>query len=187
MKSMRNEILGIFLFFLVIFTLVTYSPADPSVHHVGTSGAVHNFFGLMGAYIAGIFIGLFGIGAFWVPVLLMLASIQFFKERSAQTLMLIAAGGLILTVVTGSLFAIYGQSYEILGSRYSAGGMIGYPLRTLLLNYSNATGATVILAVFFIIGFILTTGVSFLGVLRNFGRMAVLALTRIKGVYANFR
>ena len=190
MKSMRNEILGIFLFFLVIFTLVsliTYSPADPSVHHVGTSGAVHNFFGLMGAYIAGIFIGLFGIGAFWVPVLLMLASIQFFKERSAQALMLIAGGGLILTVVTGSLFAIYGQSYEILGSRYSAGGMIGYPLRTLLLNYSNATGATVILAVFFIIGFILTTGVSFLGVLRNFGRMAVLALTRIKGVYANFR
>ena len=190
MKSMRNEILGIFLFFLVIFTLVslvTYSPADPSVHHVGTSGAVHNFFGLMGAYIAGIFIGLFGIGALWIPVLLMLASIQFFKERSAQALMLIAGGGLILTVVTGSLFAIYGQSYEILGSRYSAGGMIGYPLRTLLLNYSNATGATVILAVFFIIGFILTTGVSFLGVLRNFGRMAVLALTRIKGVYANFR
>ncbi|MDZ7832379.1 MAG: DNA translocase FtsK 4TM domain-containing protein [Desulfobacterales bacterium] len=190
MKSMRNEILGIFLFFLVIFTLislVTYSPADPSVHHVGTSGSVHNFFGLMGAHIAGIFVGLFGVGAFWIPVLLMLACIEFFKERSAQALLLIAGGGLILTVVTGSLFAIYGESYEIFGSRYAAGGMIGHPVRTMLLAYSNATGATVILAVFFIIGFILTTGVSFLGVLRNFGRMVGMAFTRIQGIFANFR
>ncbi|MFP4533583.1 MAG: DNA translocase FtsK [Desulfobacterales bacterium] len=187
---MRNEILGIFLFFLVIFTLislVTYSPADPSVHHVGTSGAVNNFFGLMGAHIAGIFVGLFGVGAFWIPVLLMLACIQFFKERSAQALLLIGGGGLILTVVTGSLFAIYDESYLIFGSRYAAGGMIGHPVRTLLLAYSNATGATVILAVFFIIGFILTTGVSFLGVLRNFGRMAVMAFTRIQGIFVNFR
>src|SRR6056297_1637462 len=167
---MRNEILGIFLFFLVIFTLIsllTYSPADPSIHHVGTSGGVDNFFGLIGAYLSGILIGLFGVGAFWIPVLLLLASIQSFKDRSPRALMLIGGGGLMLVVVTGGLFAIYGDSYEVLGSTYTAGGMIGHPLRTLLLTYSNATGGTAILLVFFIIGFTLTTGVSFVAVLKN--------------------
>ncbi len=190
MKSMRNEILGIFLFFLVIFTLIsllTYSPVDPSVHHVGTSGAAHNFFGLIGAYLSGILIGLFGLGAFWIPVLLLLASIQFFKDRSAKSLMLIAGGGLILVVVTGGLFAIYGDSYEMFGRTYTAGGMIGHPLRTLLLTYSNTTGGTVILLVFFIIGFILTTGVSFLAILKNCGKIAVMVLNRLKCFIADFK
>src|SRR6056297_1007111 len=187
---MRNEILGIFLFFLVIFTLIsllTYSPADPSIHHVGTSGGVDNFFGLIGAYLSGILIGLFGVGAFWIPVLLLLASIQFFKDRSPRALMLIGGGGLMLVVVTGGLFAIYGDSYEVLGSTYTAGGMIGHPLRTLLLTYSNTTGGTVILLVFFIIGFILTTGVSFLAVLKNGWKFLVSGVHRLKGGAANLK
>jgi len=190
LKSMRNEILGIFLFFLVIFTLIsllTYSPADPSIHHVGTSGGVDNFFGLIGAYLSGILIGLFGVGAFWIPVLLLLASIQFFKDRSPRALMLIGGGGLMLVVVTGGLFAIYGDSYEVLGSTYTAGGMIGHPLRTLLLTYSNTTGGTVILLVFFIIGFILTTGVSFLAVLKNGWKFLVSGVHRLKGGAANLK
>ena len=190
MKSMRNEILGIILFFLVVFTLislVTYSPADPSIHHVGTSGAVHNFFGLIGAYLSGILIGLFGIGALWIPVMLLLASIQFFKDRSARALTQVTGGGLILTIVTGGLFAIYGESYAIFGSDYAAGGMIGHPLRTLLLTYSNATGGTAILLVFFIIGFILTTGVSFVAVLKNCGKISVMALNQVQGGYISFR
>ncbi|MFO7972821.1 MAG: DNA translocase FtsK 4TM domain-containing protein, partial [Desulfobacterales bacterium] len=38
---MRKEIIGISLFFLVIFTLISllsYSPADPSINHATSSG-----------------------------------------------------------------------------------------------------------------------------------------------------
>ena len=41
---MRKEIIGILLFFLVIFTLISllsYHHADPSIHNVGAAGPVH--------------------------------------------------------------------------------------------------------------------------------------------------
>ncbi|MDH3344494.1 MAG: DNA translocase FtsK 4TM domain-containing protein, partial [Desulfobacteraceae bacterium] len=72
---MRKEIIGILLFFLVIFTLISllsYSPADPSINNARAAGQIHNFFGLFGAHLAGILIGLFGLGSFWVPILLLL-------------------------------------------------------------------------------------------------------------------
>ena len=75
---MRKEIYGIILFFQVIFTLISlisYSPLDPSINHVGAAGPVHNLFGFVGAQVAGLLIALFGLGALWIPLLLLLASI----------------------------------------------------------------------------------------------------------------
>ena len=76
---MRKEIIGILLFFLVIFSLislVSYSPNDPSIHHAKATGTIHNSFGPIGAQVSGLLIGLFGLGAFWIPVLLLFLSIQ---------------------------------------------------------------------------------------------------------------
>ena len=67
---MRKEIIGILLFFLVIFSLislVSYSPADPSILHAKAAGPIHNQFGSVGAHVAGLFIGFFGLGAFCIP------------------------------------------------------------------------------------------------------------------------
>lgn len=160
---MRKEIIGILLFFLVIFTLVSlmsYSPDDPSIHHAGAIGPVENFFGLFGAHLAGFLVGLFGVGAFWLPVLFFITSIEFFRNRSTQKMILNGIGGLMLIAATGSLFCLYQNSYLILGRAYSAGGMIGYPIKAFLLKYSNWTGAAVILIFFLLIGFILSTDVS---------------------------
>ena len=63
-EHMRKEIFGICLFFLVIFTLISllsFSPADPSIHHAREAGRIHNLFGLVGAHLAGILIGFFAI------------------------------------------------------------------------------------------------------------------------------
>jgi DNA segregation ATPase FtsK/SpoIIIE, S-DNA-T family len=160
---MRKEIIGILLFFLVVFTLISllsYSPEDPSIHHIGSTGRVENFFGLFGAHLAGLLIGLFGVGAFWIPVLFFIASVEFFRNQPSQKVLLNSAGGFILVVATGSLFALYQDAYLILGRMYSAGGMIGHPIKAFLMKYSNWTGATVILILFLSIGFILSTDVS---------------------------
>jgi S-DNA-T family DNA segregation ATPase FtsK/SpoIIIE len=183
MKSMRNEIAGIILLFLVVLTMVslmTYSPSDPSIHHAGAVGSPENFFGLLGAYMAGALIGLFGLGAFWIPVLLLIGCMQFFWEQPRRRMATTAGGGLLLTVATGSLLAVYSTAYEIFGASYSAGGMLGHPLRSLLLAYSNATGATAILAVCLVIGFILTTGLSLVGILKNIYRFFLFFLGRLK-------
>nr|MBC8463464.1 DNA translocase FtsK 4TM domain-containing protein [Deltaproteobacteria bacterium] len=160
---MRKEIFGILLFFLVVFTLISllsYSPGDPSIHNAGPGAKIHNLFGFFGAHASGFLIGLFGLGAFWLPVIFLIASIQFFSNRASKAILTVAAGGFLLIITTGSLFAIEQNSYVLFGERFSSGGMIGIPLKTFLVKYSGNTGGTLILALLWIIGFIITTGFS---------------------------
>jgi len=162
---MRKEIVGIFLFFLFVFALISllsYSPNDPSLNHATDGGSIHNLFGVFGAYIAGFSIDLFGIGAFWLPMLLLFSCIRIFgnSEPKSQTLYLAAVGGTILVITTGSLLAMKGDSLVIFGSRFSTGGLVGIPLKSFLVAYANVIGTVVILALLWITGLILATGFS---------------------------
>lgn len=180
---MRKEIIGILLFFLVIFmlgSLLSYSPADPSIHNAKAMGSTHNLFGTFGSHSASIFIGLFGLGAFWLPILLLFASIHFFCKHPRRAVVLTLIGGILLVITTGSLLAFQQNHYLILGSKFSSGGIIGIPLNSFLVKYANATGAAVILILVWIIGFILATGFSMISFIRLCWRMAVILSNRIK-------
>jgi len=160
---MRKEIVGIFCFFLVIFTLislVSFSPNDPSINNAKATGSIHNLFGVVGAHVAGILIGLFGLGAFWIPLLLLLTSIHFFGDHPMQAKISTLIGGILLVVTTGSLLATRQNTYVMFGSEFSAGGLVGIPLKSFLIKYTNFTGAVIILILMWIVGFILATGFS---------------------------
>ncbi len=168
---MRKEIAGILLFFLVILTLVSllsYSQTDPSIHNARTADQIHNLFGLVGAHLSGILIGLFGLGAFWIPILLLMLSIHFFGNQPIKTAFIIVSvvGGILLVITTGSLFAIRDNHYLLFGNKFSSGGIIGIPLKTILLKYANSLGGTLILSVLFLIGFIMATGISMVSFFR---------------------
>ena len=106
---MRKEIGGILLFFLVILTLVsllTFSPNDPAIGMAtSTSGKVYNFFGPLGAHVAGLLLSGFGIGAFWVPLLLLLAGMRIITRTNIRAIIRIAWGGLLLMIATGCLIS----------------------------------------------------------------------------------
>jgi len=167
---MRKEIIGVILFFLVIFTLISllsYSPADPSINNAKATGEIHNLFGVFGAHVAGTLIALFGIGAFWMPILLLLLSVQFFGKNPEAVILQRIVGGVLLIITTGSLIAFYSNHLAIFGSRFSSGGIIGIPLKSFLVRYTNATGGVIILLLLWLIGFILTTGFSLVGFYRR--------------------
>jgi len=160
---MRREIIGILLFFIVILTLISllsYSPTDPSIHNAKPAGQVHNLFGLFGAHLSGVLIGLFGLSAFWIPIILLLTSIHIFGNHPGKAIMLTIGGGILLIVTTGSLLAFKQNHFVLFGSKFSSGGIIGIPLKSFLVKYSNATGSAIILAIFWIIGLIMSTGFS---------------------------
>jgi S-DNA-T family DNA segregation ATPase FtsK/SpoIIIE len=160
---MRKEIVGIFCFFLVIFTLISllsFSPNDPSINNAKVTGSIHNLFGVVGAHVAGLLIGVFGLGAFWIPLLLLLTSIHFFGDHPTQAKISTLIGGILLVVTTGSLLAMRQNAYVLFGSQFSAGGLVGIPLKSFLIKYTNFTGALIILILIWIIGFILATGFS---------------------------
>jgi len=160
---MRKEIIGILLFFLLILTLVSllsYHHLDPSLDHSTSLKDIHNFFGVFGAYLAGFLIDLFGLGAFWIPILLFLSCIQFFGNFEKSVSVITPLGGVLLTIATGSLFALKGDTITFLGSQFSSGGIIGIALQSFLVKYANVSGSVMILVVMWITGFILATGFS---------------------------
>ncbi len=178
---MRREIAGIFLFFLLIFTLMSllsYNPADPSFFNFKPGHKIQNLFGLLGAYLSGTLIGLFGIGAFWMPVLLLFLSIHFFGSHNWKAFTKTLGGGMLLLITTGGLMTVYRSSYEFFATRFSAGGIIGIPLERFLERYSNITGAAIILLVLWLIGFILLTGFSFLNFLKRLLQAASFLMDR---------
>jgi S-DNA-T family DNA segregation ATPase FtsK/SpoIIIE len=171
---MRKEIIGIFLFFIVIFTLgslLSYSPEDPSIHNARAAGSVHNLFGIFGAHVSSILIGLFGLGAFWIPILFLLSSVHFFGDYHGKAIILIMAGGIILIISTGSLLASQQNHFIIFGSKFSSGGIIGIPIKSFLIKYTNHTGSAVILILMWLIGFMMATGFSLIIFLKRFWKL----------------
>ena len=187
---MRKEIIGIFCFFLVIFTLISllsFSPDDPSIHNAKTAGEIHNLFGLFGAHLAGILIGLFGLGAFWIPLLLLLTSIHFFGDHPMKAKIATLVGGVLLVAITGSLLAMRQDAYLLFGSQFSAGGLIGMPIKSFLTQYTNFTGALIILILLWVVGFILATGFSLIAFgLRCWAWISAI-LDRIMTVYLKWK
>lgn len=180
---MRKEIIGILLFFLVIFTLVSllsYNPEDPSIHNAKAAGNVHNLFGIFGAHVSSILIGLFGLGAFWIPILFLLSSIHFFGDYHGKAIVLIMAGGIILIISTGSLLAFQQDHFIIFGSKFSSGGIIGIPIKSFLFKYTNHTGSAVILILMWLIGFIMATGFSLIIFLKRFWKLIITAVKSTK-------
>ncbi len=180
---MRKEIAGIILFFLVILTLISllsFSPSDPSIHTAAAGKTIHNLFGLFGAQLAGFLVGLFGIGAFWIPVLLLLSSIHFFGDHPKKAILTTLFGGVLLIVTTGSLLAFKQMTFQIFGQPFSSGGLIGLPMKSFFTGYANTTGGLITLLVIWIIGFVLATGFSIVSFFRILSRSWRSLVDRIK-------
>ncbi|MCF8110161.1 MAG: DNA translocase FtsK 4TM domain-containing protein [Desulfobacteraceae bacterium] len=187
--TLRREIAGILIFFLVVFTaisLISYSPADPSFNNAADPGRVENFFGLAGAYTAGLLTGLFGVGAFWVPVLLLLTCLRFYTHGSKISPWLSASGGILLLVGTGAFASLFKSNYLIFDTVYPAGGMLAGPVAVIFHEYANRAGALIILLLVLAIGFILTTGISLIAVSRNLLRIAAVAWAKAVESFQGF-
>ena len=180
---MRREIIGIALFFLVVFSLISlisFHQDDPSIRVAANPEQIHNLFGTLGAQVAGLLEWLFGLGAFWVPVLLLLTSLRYFGRSAAEDLLQMVGGGVLLLVTSGALLAFHSNSYTVFGRTFSAGGITGLPLKDLLVHYANPTGAGIIITLGWLVGFILTTGFSLVTFYRRSCAAAVRLRERLK-------
>jgi len=163
---MRKELIGILLFFLVVFTLFSlfsFDPKDFFFHHSGVNTQIHNFFGYAGATVSGHLISLFGLGSYWIPIFLLISSIHFFNARPGATIAVTITGGMILAITTGGLVSFRDHYILIWGSAFPSGGQIGLYFHKFLIAYTNISGSLVILFLLWIIGLILTTGFSLVG------------------------
>ena len=130
--SLKNEIFGIFSLFLsffLIFSLVSFTPLDPSFFRSAHGRVVYNFGGRVGAELAAFLFNLFGMASvFFILIALFLTAYFLFNRRITNAVSK-GIGFLLLLISAAAFLTNIWPWFFVAGQPVRSGGMIG-----LLLN-----------------------------------------------------
>lgn len=178
--QMRQRLLeGLFLISIMcaVFLLVSlfsYHITDPGWSSTGVDPKVANWGGRVGAFVADVFLLLFGYVAYLSPFLLVLSSWLGLrvqennvpKSKSREWLFKIL-GWVLLIASSAGLASFYLNPRTALPT--TPGGILGDLLSHGLLLLFNMTGSTLLLMTFLLCGITLVTGLSWLGLIDAIG------------------
>ncbi|MGD0915902.1 MAG: DNA translocase FtsK 4TM domain-containing protein [Thermodesulfobacteriota bacterium] len=176
-ERLRHEIVGILLVALGIFlllSLVSYDPADPSFFSYTSSRVrdIHNWMGIVGAYLSGLLFQGFGFSSFLIPFVLCVFAFSFILRWEWKYPSVKLVGWSVILLATPSLLSLW---LKPLHQDPMVGGFIGEIISRGLVRYFNFAGTSILLLVSLILSFILGTGISFIAVLQHGGN----ALSRL--------
>lgn len=172
----------ILIFALAVFmllSLVSYHRSDPGWSHLINAGQVANAGGRVGAWLADLFLYLFGYLAYLFPLMLCFISWscylckhvlrEEYEHNGLLPIVMLRSGGLLLVLVSGC--AIFQVHIRMIfqAMPFESGGVLGSIVGSVMLNIFNNTGATLILLALFLIGMTLFTGVSWLSFIDLLG------------------
>jgi len=171
-ERLWHEIVGILFVALGIFlflSLVSYSPMDPSFFSYISVKVkdIHNWMGIVGAYISSLLFQGFGFPSFLIPLLLGLYACSFIFHWQLKHLSFKLVGWLAILLAISSLFGLWLKPIRFFYQDVLVGGFLGEILSRSLVRYFNPPGATILLLVILILSFILGTGLSFISIVRN--------------------
>jgi DNA segregation ATPase FtsK/SpoIIIE, S-DNA-T family len=168
--------IGVSIFFLL--SLFSYHTTDPGWSRTGTSLAVANIGGYVGAWFADILLCVFGYTAYIFPLMLIYASwlpfLQQQKDATSHTVFILRSFGFFLMLLCGSSLASLYFNGGILP--FGSGGILGDLFQTGMMNILNPIGANLILLVLFITGFTLFSGLSWVWVAEALGNLTFKAI-----------
>ncbi len=162
--------------------LASYSPDDPGHFSTSTHGQsdVSNLAGITGAFLAQFLLQLFGWLAWLIPVLLALPLfLRLLGHRldfSALTAVWRVFGSLLL-ILSGCSLASLHVATDYLPA--SAGGIIGSHLSGYSVTLLGVVGGSLILTAICMIGFVLTTNLSWLMLIDRSGSLLIALLSQL--------
>lgn len=168
-ERLWHEIVGILFVALGIFlflSLVSYSPIDPSFFSYISVKVkdIHNWMGIVGAYISSLLFQGFGFPSFLIPLLLGLYACRFIFHWQLEHLSFKLVGWSAILLATSSLLGLWLKPFH---QDVLVGGFLGEILSRNLVRYFNPPGATILLLVILILSFILGTGLSFISIVQH--------------------
>ena len=176
-------ILGAIAIYLLI-SLWTYSSSDPSWSHIGSSDAVVNIGGRVGAWLSDVFFNLFGHVAYLLPVMVGVAGWRIYLHRKDTTPVsnkhrLLMAGGFLAALFGACGLASLHFAKVHAGVPFASGGWLGNSIGLGLASALGFVGATLFLLSLFFAGVTIYTGLSWLKVMDHVGRWSVILSVRL--------
>jgi S-DNA-T family DNA segregation ATPase FtsK/SpoIIIE len=186
----ESAIIAIGIVALVLFiALVSYSADDPGFSFTGSSSAIHNRIGLVGAWLADVLFFLFGRPAFLFPLVLAAACWGLQRRLNAEPTSrvngLVRMAGFVLVLVAScALTTLHWQPGAL---RQSAGGVVGSVVGTSLAAGLNFLGATLLMVAAWMAGLSLAFGVSWLTIMDRLGSATWEGVGWVRGRFASRR
>ncbi len=174
-EKLKHEIIGILLIAVGVFlflSLVSYHPMDPSFFSYTSSKVkeIHNWMGIVGAYLSGLLFQGFGFPSFLISFVLVVFAFSFIFRWEWKYLSLKLAGWAVILITISSFFGLWLSPIRIYSQDLLMGGFIGEIFSRYLVRYFNRPGATILLSVILILSFVLGTGVSFISLVKYLGK-----------------
>ncbi|MCP3427433.1 DNA translocase FtsK [Opacimonas viscosa] len=170
-------IIALFLF----LALMSFHQADPGWSQTGLQPSIQNWMGPVGAKLADLCFFTFGFLAYTLPF--GFAFLGWFAFQQVKNILQLDFLNIGLRVI-GLLFVVIGLSG--LASinfddmyYFSAGGLFGDVISQALLPYFNLTGTTLLLLAFFLTGFTLLSGISWITVVDSLGACVIWSIESI--------
>lgn len=192
--SLKNEIIGIAFLFIsifLIFSVVSYSPSDPSFFNATPDNRVDNYGGPVGAQISAVLFNLFGYASYIIIFYLLFITVYFFVNKRIPTMISKSAGYLLLLISFSAFVSFLGPYGKIDGFKVKIGGIIGFFIDEFLRSEIKQFFTFLLLALLIIISLILIAKLSlrkitkFLGAvfLKLFGIVSVF----VKAQYEKYK
>ena len=174
------------IYFLIV--LATYDASDPGWTNTIDTQKASNAGGLVGAWFADVLLLIFGYLAYLVPVMIIYSGVLIYRERKESgefdgRIFSIRLAGFTLTLLTGTALASI-HFYITAGilPEQTAGGILGSWLALLLLKAFGSLGSTLLLLAIFLTGITLFTGLSWMKLMDNIGRVSLNGLMKIRNL-----
>ncbi|NIM14202.1 MAG: hypothetical protein GTO45_19325 [Candidatus Aminicenantes bacterium] len=127
--SLKNEIIGIALMIIavyLVFSLVSYTPSDPSFFNSTPDRHVENYGGPVGAQLSALLFNLFGYSSYAIVFYLLFLTVFFLFNKRIHSVISKSFGYLLLLIAFSSFISNVNPIAEISGNEVKSGGIIGY-------------------------------------------------------------
>jgi S-DNA-T family DNA segregation ATPase FtsK/SpoIIIE len=151
-----TEIAGLICLALSLFlllALLSYHPLDPSLrHYYGPENvSIHNLTGSVGSYVADTLLWFMGLGIIWLPAMLLVVALRYFRDPEFGIGPAVAAGTAGLIFATSSLFGLLVGDVTIYANPLDTGGLLGSATAKLLDAHLRLAGSLIILGLVLIV------------------------------------
>jgi DNA segregation ATPase FtsK/SpoIIIE, S-DNA-T family len=171
--------------------LFSFDPGDPGWTYTGSEEQVQNLVGRSGAWVADVFLFVFGYLAFVFPMMLAFHAWQMFQEREHEAfnwpMVSFRIMGLVLTLIAGAGLAAL-HFYDLgVHLREGSGGVIGTELTEWMVPAFSYVGSTLILLAIFLFGITAFTDLSWLALMDATGSLVLYSVARSREMSQQLR
>ncbi len=133
----------LFIGLFVFFSLISYNPFDPSLNTASAPAQPVNLTGRFGAYFADFFLQFLGLGAYAIPVLILILGFNWVRSTEIASPVIKTCGaGLLVASTCAALGLITG--WRPIAGLIPAGGLAGSTIADALVESMNVTGAILV-------------------------------------------